>query len=452
MRMPRLGITARTRAGRRVAPPSGLGFPFSDHPLAIRQRGSRYLCDVRPEAHATAALAGPSYFVDLATGNDGNAGTSWGAAVKSIHVATQLGNAGGVPFNVAVKAGVYPRANGFTNSGPMVIPTQPVAYRAVGGRVTCWAGGDLGWPASPDGTYGNCYAVARSNVTAVLDLAHPNSFGEPGELARVADAASCNATAGSWAQVGGTLYVHRADGAAPTNANSRVLLVVDAFALDGTAQSVYLEGFDFQGGANGGVVVQGVATRSLVFVDCSARYAGGPSHLYDGFRIFDTTGLVVLVRCIAASNAKDGFNFHWGQGGTPSLHHLTVDCRAYGNGRYDSQSNNGLTSHDGLVGIDVSGLYHDNFGGNVVSNGESRLWCLGTEARDSLGDGPRGGAVAPVDFNTQETAMFWLERTRSSGSARSLVASDASTLWVRAHQAGEGQAQIVSPGAVIAPY
>jgi hypothetical protein len=268
----------------------------------------------------------------------------------------------------------------------------------------------------------------------------------------VADAATCNATAGSWAQVGGTLYVHRADGGAPTNANSRVLLVVDAFVLDDTGKSVYLGGFDFQGGANGGVFVQGAATRSLVFVDCSARYAGGPSHLYDGFRVFDTSGLAAFVRCVAASNAKDGFNFHWGQGGTPSLHHLTIDCRAYDNGRYGSQSNNGLTSHDGLTGIDVGGLYHDNYGANVVSNSASRLWCLGTEARDSLGDGPRGGLVEPVDFNTQETTSFWLERTKTSGSARSLVAGDTSTIRLRQHRAALGQTQLADAGATITTY
>jgi len=450
--MPGLGLSMAAGAGRRVAPPSGLGFPFADHPLRLRHRGGQFLADIRPEAYAAAALAGPSYFVDIATGNDGNAGTNWGAAVKSIFVATQLGNAGGVPFNVAVKAGVYPRANSFTNGGPMVIPTQAAAYRAVGGRVTCWAGSDLGWSGVPDGIYGNCHSVARSNVTAVLDLAHADAFGDPAELARVADAAACNTTAGSWAEVGGTLYVHRADGAAATNANTRALLVVDAFVLDDTAKSVYLEGFDFQGGANGGVFVYGATERALVFVDCSARYAGGPSHLCDGFRILDSSGLALLVRCVAASNAKDGFNFHWGQGGTPALHHLTIDCRAYGNGRYDSQSNNGLTSHDGLVGIDVGGFYHDNFGANVVSNAASRLWCLGTEARDSLGDGPRGGAVEPVDFNTQETATYWLERTHSSGSARSLVAGDSSSIRLRGHQAGAGQAQFTAPGAAISTY
>lgn len=451
MRMPGLGL-AGPGGSHRVAPPSGFEFPFADYPLALRWRGGRFLTDCKPEDHASAALAGPRYFVDIATGNDGNAGTSWGAAVKSIYVATQLGNAGGVPFNVSVKAGIYSRANSFTNSGPMVVPTQPAAYRAIGGRVFCWAGGDLGWSGMPDGTYGNCYAVARSNVTVVLDLAHANAFGDPAELKRVADASACNATAGSWAQVGGTLYVHRADNAAPSNANSRVLLLVEAFTLNGTGKSIYLEGFDFQGGADGGVFVQGAVARTLVFVDCSARYAGGPSHLYDGFRIFDTAGLALLVRCVAASNAKDGFNFHWGRGGTPTLHHLTIDCRGYDNGRHDSQSNNGLTSHDGLVGIDVGGLYHDNFGANVVSNSTSRLWCLGTEARDSLGDGPRGGAVEPVDFNTQETTTFWLERTRSSGSARSIVAGDTSTIRMRHHRAALGQVQLAASGATIAEY
>lgn len=452
MRMPNPGLSIAATRARRVTPPSGLGFPFADHPLALRRRGGRYLAHIDPASYAADALAGPHYFVDIATGDDSHAGTSWSAALKSIFVATQLGNAGGVPFHVSVKAGVYPRSNSFTDSGPMVVPTQPVAYRAVGGRVLCWAGGDLGWTGSPDATHGDCYTVARSNVTVVLDLAHDNAFGDPSELTRVADASACNAMPGSWAQVGGTLYVHRLDGVAPTNASTRVLLVVDAFALDDTAASIYLEGFDFQGGANGGVFVHGAVDRSLVLVDCSARYAGGPSHLYDGFRIFDTAGLALLVGCVAASNAKDGFNVHWGRGDTPELFHLTIDCHAYDNGRHGSQSNNGLTSHDGLVGIDVNGLYHDNFGANVVSNSASRLWCLGTEARDSQGDGPLGGDVEPVDFNAQESSTYWLERTKSSGSARALVAGDTATLLLRGHRAGEEQAQLAAPEARIGTF
>jgi hypothetical protein len=144
MRMPGLGLMAGMAAGRRTTPPAGFDFPFDDYPLALRRRGNRHLTDFKPEAYAAAALAGPTYFVDIVTGNDGNPGTSWGAAVKSIFVATQLGNAGGVPFQVSVKSGVYSRANSFTNGGPMVIPTQPAAYRAVDGRVICWAGGGTG--------------------------------------------------------------------------------------------------------------------------------------------------------------------------------------------------------------------------------------------------------------------------------------------------------------------
>lgn len=452
MRMPGLGLARSGRAGRRRSPPVGLGFPFVDYPLAIRQRGGRFLTDFRPEAHAGAALAGAGYFVDIASGSDANAGTSWGAALKSIHAATLLGNAGGVPFHVEVKAGLYSRVNNFTNNGPMVVPTQPAAYRAVGGRVTCWSGHDLAWPGSPHATYGNCYAVARSTVTVVLDLLQSNPFGDPVELTRVADAATCNATPGSWAQDGATLYVRRADGVAPTNASTRVLLVVDAFVLDATGKSVLVEGFDFQGGANGGVHVYGAAARSVVLAGCSARFAGGPSHAGDGFRILDSSGLTALVGCVAASNARHGISFHWSQGGTPALRYLTIDCRAYDNGRHANPSDNGFASQDGVTGVEIGGDYHDNFGANVLATEASKLWCLGTFAHRSLGDAARGGSIGPVDFSAGGTARMWLEHSRSAGSTHALVAADTAQIGLRHHTREAGQAEQAAPGASIAAY
>ncbi|MCX5493089.1 hypothetical protein OSH11_00065 [Kaistia dalseonensis] len=445
-------IAGDGQAVRRITPPDGFPFPFSTYPLAITRRGGRFATDFDPESRAGAALAGPAYYVDIATGNDANAGTSAGAPLRSIHKATQLGNAGGVPFQVRVKSGTYPRANNFTNNGTMVIPTQPVAYLAEGGRVTSWSGNDLVWPATPDPTYPNCYVAARGNVTFVLDLLANTADGDRDELRKVADPAACHATAGSWVVVGSSLYVHRADGLAPTNANTRVLLVVDSFALDGTAKSVYLRGFDFEGGSNGGVFVHDAATRDLIFVDCSAKYAGGPSNPFDGFRILDTTGLVAFIRCTAAAAAKDGFNLHWSLGGTPALFHLSVDCIGRNNGRYSGASNNGLTGHDGLVGIDIGGLYFGNFGPNVVSIGASRLWCVGTRARDSHSDVSLGGIGPSCDFNTQDTTIFWLESTASSGSTLTLVADGQSTIRTRHHASGPGQGYQVGVSASILSF
>jgi hypothetical protein len=452
MRIASLGLGSFGRAGRHRAPPAGLGFPFNDHPVAVRQRGGRFLTDFRPEAYATAALAGPTYHVDIATGSDAASGAGWGTALKSIFVATQLGNAGGVPFNVLVKAGTYSRANNFTNNGPMVVPTQPAAYRAFGGRVTCWAGQDLSWPGSPHGTYGNCYAVARSTVTVVLDLLRQNAFGDPVELARAVDPATCNATPDSWAQDGGTLYVRRADGLAPTNANTRVLIVIDAFALGATGKSVFLQGFDFQGGANGGVFVNGTASRSIVCVDCSARFAGGPSHAGDGFAIEDNTGLVALVGCTAASNANDGFDFRWSLGGTPGLHPLVIDGRAHDNGRHSHTSDRGLACRGGLAAVVVGGDYHHNDGANLRVSDASKAWCLGVSAHESRGDGARGGSQGPVDFAASGTSQLWLEQTRSAVSADAMAATDTAVIRFRRHAQDGGQAYSAAGGASIVAF
>jgi hypothetical protein len=430
-------------------PPEGLGFPFADVPVILRQRGGRFVTDFRPEAHAAEALAGPTYHVDIATGSDSASGANWAAALKSIFVATQLGNTGGVPFNVLVKAGVYSRANNFTNNGPMVVPTQPVAYRAHGGRVTCWAGHDLSWPGSPHATYGNCYAVTRSTVTAVLDLLHLNDSGDPVELSRVSDATTCDATPDGWAQVGSTLYVRRGDGVAPTNANTRVLIVIDAFALDATGQSVYLEGFDFQGGANGGVFVHGAASRDVICVDCAARFAGGPSHSGDGFLIEDNDGLAALVGYIAAGNAHGGFAFRWTEDEPVTQHVAAIDCVARDNGRHAHHANSGLAGGDGTTGLVVGGVYSGNFGANIESGEGSTLWCLGTVAQDSLGDADLGGTIGPVDFSAGGTSQLWLEQTRSGGSAEAMVATDTAIIRFRRHAQESGQTRSADEDASI---
>jgi hypothetical protein len=451
MRAATLGLHLAGRSGQRRSPPADLGFPFAEFPLVLRQRGDGFRTDFRPEAHA-AALAGPTYHVDIATGSDAASGAGWGAALKSIFVATQRGNAGGVPFNVLVKAGVYPRASNFTDNGPMVVPTQEAAYRAHGGRVTCWAGHELSWPASPHGTYSNCYAVTRSTVTVVLDLLEQNSSGDPAELSRVADAESCNATPDSWAQVGSTLYVQRADGLAPTNANTRVLIVIDAFALDATGKSVYLEGFDFQGGANGGVFVHGEASRNVVCVDCSARFAGGPGHAGSGFAVEDNAGLVALLGCTAAANAKDGFDFRWSLGGTPDLHPLVVDGHAHDNGRHAHKADAGLACRDGVAAVVIGGVYHANFGANLWTGDASLACCLGAFAHDSHGDVARGGSLGPVDFAASGSSQLWLEQTRSAGSIDALAASDTATIRHRRHAQTAGQNHVAGEGAEIAAF
>ncbi|UEM16776.1 hypothetical protein J4G43_022710 [Bradyrhizobium barranii subsp. barranii] len=436
-----------------LQPPSGFNWPFATYPLKVRQTGAyAFTTNFVPEAYAAPALAGVVYWADVGAGSNTNPG-SQASPVKSIWKATQLANAGGVPATVMVKynSAGYGRADGFTNTSTPVPNTVPIAYIAYGatfpaqgGIVDCWVGDALTWPGTPDGTFTNCYVAARSNVSQIIDVSATDANGDYLRMVQVADAATCNSTPNSWAQVTTNIYVHRTNNDAVTNANTRAMLkATPNFVQDGTSKDVYLKGFNFQGGAAAAVACTAAATMNFMAVNCSAKYAGDSATNVNGWKLDYMTGLAALVNCIGSQNEADGINTHWTPGGTPALFTLTINCKGYNNGRDAVQSCNGLTSHDNAINIEVTGEYYGNYGANVIPINGNQMWCLGTYAHDSVGDVSHGGSTTPTDFQTQATAVMWLQNCRSAVSATSLLASNTSTIKTRNFLPGGGQ----TPGA-----
>lgn len=426
--------------------PVGFNWPFATYPLSIQQTSSTsFVTNFIAELYAAAALAGPTYYVNGSTGSDAAAGTALGTAVKSIWKATQLGNAGGVPFNVRVAAiaGGYPRENGFSNSSTPVPNTVAAAYISTGGVVECWTGSTLTWTGTPDATYTNTYVAARSSVSQIIDTAVRDANGDYLRMVQVADAATCNTTPNSWAQVAGNIYVHRQNNDVVSNANTRVLLkATPNIVIDGTSKSIYLNGFELHGGANACVAMGAQATMNVIAVNVKTCYAGDNLVNINGWKIDYITGLVALVNCVSSQNEADGFNTHWTPGGTPQVYTLTIGCRGYNNGRDTVLSCNGLTSHDGCINIDVMGEYFNNYGTNVEPINSNQMWCVGTYAHDSFGDTSHGGTSPPRDFEAQSTAQMWLQGCRSSGSAQALNASGTAFIKTRGFLIGNGQAVV----------
>ncbi|MCK1445441.1 hypothetical protein IVB43_23940 [Bradyrhizobium sp. 48] len=440
--------TSGSQGRARISPPVGFSWPFNQYPIKIQQSGpNSFTTNFVPESYAGPALAGQSFYFDCGTGNDANPGTS-GSRVKSIWKATQLGNATGAPFNVHgnTVAGGCPRENGFSNVSTVVPNTQPAAYIIDGGgTLDIWTGSTLTWSGSPDPTFTTLYTATRAAVSQVINPTILDAYGDPIMATKYADAATANAASGSaWAQVGSTLYVKWAGGAAVTNTNTRALLQsTPNFVTDGTSKDVYLKGFNFQGGANGAVAMTAAATMNFIAVNVKACYSGDSTNSVNGFKLDFITGLAALVNSVGCNAEADGINSHWTPGGTPGLYTLTINSVGRNNGRDTVQSCNGLTSHDGVISIDVGGEYFGNFGANVIPINASQTWAVGTYAHDSQGDVGHGGATTPTDFQTQNTAMMWIQNGRSAVSATSLLASNTSTIKTRNFLPGGGQ----TPGA-----
>lgn len=355
-----------------------------------------------------------TYYVDIATGSDSNSGTI-GARFKSIKKALETGNASGSPYAVIVKPGAYDRANGVTGTSA-VAPTQDMALLAEDGLVECGSWDSFSAP-SLDVTYTNCYTIAQSTVLRVLDLAARKSDGTYRELMNVASAAICDKRPGTWASVAGTIYVNRADGAAVTTSNTRLIRQAVQLQMGNTSQvCVFIGGttelgqWDFYGGDTVGGFRQ-VATspsgsgKCTVVKNAAFRCVGGFGQLGTRCVTADSyPGLVAFFNVHAAASATDGFNFRNTNGASPPPHVLTVNCTAEDIGYPGATSCNGWTLHDNVIGIDICGRYMSGAGGTVHNINSSKSALIGTTVGGDVGDTHNGGTIKPTAVRAAHTA------------------------------------------------
>lgn len=427
------------------AAPAGFGWDWAKYPIMGRKFGGKWKVTTDPKTLVNKAIwSAPIYYVwpggpgvsDLNTGLGG-----YGNALNTINRAVVLGNASSAPFRVLVKpsgATTYTRALGTVTTSP----TQHCAIIADGGRVRTGPFDALTYALDT----GTTYVTTRSAVARVFNLSTPNAYGNYTELAMVADAATCRATPGSWAQVGTSLYVNRADGSAVTNANTRAYLNAACMPLGSASADFYLEGFDLEGGITSSIRAEG-GSRNIVTNDVTTRNSGMASSPGNGIYIYDTTGLAAFFKTTGIGHFADCFNGHWVAGGVVGLAMLTVDCIGIDNGRTGNNTDNGLTTHDGIISIDINGYYEANVGPNVaLVNSGTQAWVVGTTAKNSRGAGNAG------EFRSDTGSKIWLEDTVADTAGRSLHLTNESTILTRNHTTIGGGANLVQSGCTLGTF
>lgn len=433
-----------------LVPPSGFGFDFDTYPFKVFGSGRTNL---NVESYAQDALNGVAYYVDWSTGSDANNGLSTGARKASVASAITAGNAGGVPYHVIVRnqaGGLVPRAGAF-NSGT-VKPTQHCAIVAESGPVSFGQFEPLSY--SADGSYVGVWVATRTNVARACDLRSTDAYGNPIELTQVATDAEMDGDPGAvgiWYNSGSTFKVKLADGAAVTNDNVMALLK-DSLIFLTANKDFYADNLVLYGGHVGSLYASGI-TGNVMARRVQARLCGASDNLYDGFRIRDAQGFMAFQQCEAYGNAKDAFNGH-NSGLTGGQFVLTDRCVGKDNGRFTSQSNNFITSHEDVFWVDAGGLAEDNYGGQVHAIDQSQLWCVGTESRDSKGDTSLGGGRGPTEFVTQQTAQMWLQNTVAhalTSGDYAVRAQDTSTILKRNHVTEQGT-EVAEAGATIGAF
>jgi len=339
------------------------------------------LVPMDPRAGAT------QYYVDVVNGVDANNGSTWALAFKSIYKATQAGNAAAVPYTVNIAAGWYPRANGFSNNGAGVTPTQSCVFRGIGGQVICHTGNALTWVLDS----GTTYSTARSNTKRVLDLAAFDADGDYNELTLAASLAACRAAPGTWYSDGTTLYVNRTDGAVVSDANTLALLTTISGIIGTNSGNMHLFNITQMGGSSGCFQIQNNTTGKTYAENCKFNFSTSSTYI-DNVVGLDSA-LVVMNKCVAAKSQKDGFNYHNGGSVAPKAVH--IDCLGYGNGVVTtSNSNNGTTIHDAGVLLDLNGRYFKNYGGDYAhANASTIAVGVCTQTYGSYGDLDRPSGI-----------------------------------------------------------
>lgn len=407
-------------------------FPLG--PLALAEQGGAVRCSAGVDVAALwRAIAGdpagwPTLWV-RADGSNGNSGASEALALFSIEKAILVANASGVATRIMVKTGYYNRQQGFSGAGGSTQPSVPIAAFAYAGRAVCVAADAHSWTA--DTTYSWVSTTTRAGALRVIDLGARDRLGHYPDLAKVASAAIVSRTPGSWALVGSTVIVNRADGAAPSEANTRVFMTVANLRHTFAAQiSLFLggeteaDGFDLEGGylsgASGGCLALAYNAASglpaakvlVAAVGATFRYSGGVGgNENNAVGVLALHGLLAFERCDASKATADGFNIHNQSGAAafgaqPAL--LTVNCTGYDNGRGQSTSNNGWTLHEDCRGVDIAGRYALARGSTVHIIGDSRALLVGTTAELSVGDVVNGGATGPCEFRVADDARMTL--------------------------------------------
>ncbi|MFG1332010.1 hypothetical protein V5F41_12255 [Xanthobacter autotrophicus] len=445
---------ARDPFETRVGLPFGFSWDSATYPIRVYKDGPRHFTtDLDPRSVIPSDVWNGPVFYAAYNGNNANAGTSPGTAVRSLWKMKQLLEASPAPGGIFMAMAdpdlgytLWDRNNDLNDTGGSggsqnTAPTKPYALMSCGGVSYMGAVPNLTW------TYdaaSKTYNATRSLVTAVADFSAYNRWGIFERLPKLAvgsaDLAATRllvgAAPGSYAlTTANDLVVRLSNDAVVSDKTVRVMLgTVDALKL-GTV-SCYISGFTLVGGTQVGVVNGAQsATRNVVMDDCEADFAGidGGNGGRNNFAFDNLTGLVVLRRCKSASSHADNYNWHMQSG---AMYGLMIDCEGIDAGRAGASpvntSNQFVTAHEKakLISFNSRGLLAS--GGLVRNINESEHWDLGSEYVFDRGDTRyAGGTQVSTGVVMNDTAKYWGDCITVRGCQQTFYATSAAEIRLR---------------------
>lgn len=368
-----------------------------------------------------------TYYVDIATGNDANAGTT-GAPLATIAAAIAKSDVD----RIAVKAGDYWDGDALPANG-RTPANRNCSFVVWGtGRVRLLGGpkpSTLTWTDQGSGAYSttitSCHLVVDGSLT-------DDEGYMPKPLTKRADLAAVQAAAEGYFVSGTTVYVKcgRAPDANLWCFTNRQGLV------NYYSNKTYIKDFD----------IFGFGICSLI--QRSGTPAGANLHIFDNCRFGYSSGnacsatnttsptsdVVILLRdCIAAYAAADNFNWD----GTRS-YVLEETCRSYNsgwNGTLDA-ANQCSTGHNTCKIIRVNGDYYKAAGQNIADTGATHSWNVLVRAHDTRSSGP--SRATDIDTGATAGTTVWLDCCLCYGSGTSLAVQTGAAINYRGLLHGGG--------------
>lgn len=352
------------------------------------------------------------YYVDGVAGTAGGAGDS-AHPLKSIAAACAKADA----TTIYIKGGiVYDRSIGF--GGGLLTKNLGIYPWPSTGTPICTDHAVLTWV--QDGTLTHTYKATRSATWAVLDTRSTDANGDYTALTRVADAATVEATPGSWTIDGSNVvWIRLSDDTAPATATTWAL--VDNQLFFRANITVYAEGLKMVG--NPISVGNGGAGQSPKFYGKNLTLSYSASGIGGVVSVLGCSE-VILQDCTVSRSIQDGCNYTALNSVVPNV--CEIRCVGRDNGTVDGTANdNGSSAHNASIVTRIMGEYARNVGPNIVDIDASKTWCLGCNSHDSASD------VGANDINYMITGTMWLDRVTSSGSAVDLNSQAGSTIYTR---------------------
>lgn len=384
-------------------------------------------------------------YVDQDTGNDANPGTNPLLPLKTIHAAiNKWTNA-----TIFVKAGVYPRENGWATGVPFTNPQNVIGVadfttlapgRVISSVGMLPGGADLGTWSLVGGPTPDVYqATLAATPYAVIDAAQLNVIGVPTGLTLQASVAAVQATPGSWYWVAGVLYVRRIGSTAP-DVNLRPLKSGVINGWLNTSQNLTVENIVFEGGGTRSFYAQDAGAianldHRLTFIDCGFTWSATLGGLSLSTNHANCVHTVTLIRCFSGATAQDGAESTTLAAGE-SVRWLEID--SVGSSPRTAGSSQNTSLHKAAANGDITGV---------------RMGCLFLNASGLQNAADVGGTVvynagvtafdAPTSFFTGNAGTSYLQgcMTNNTGTDVETDAAGGSVFW-----AGSKVAVTAGPG------